>query len=145
VPLGQLASDAARDAMAVAPDRDVDAEVDDGVVVIGDEGRLRQVVANLVANALVHTPSGTPLHLAVRRDDGQAVLEVRDEGPGMPPDVADHAFERFYRADASRSRHQGGSGLGLSIVLAIVEAHGGRVAIKTAPGAGTAVRVELPI
>jgi two-component system OmpR family sensor kinase len=145
VPLGQLASDAARDAMAVAPDRDVDADVDDGVVVIGDEGRLRQVVANLVANALVHTPSGTPLHLAVRRDDGQAVLEVRDEGPGMPPDVADHAFERFYRADASRSRHQGGSGLGLSIVLAIVEAHGGRVAIKTAPGAGTAVRVELPI
>jgi two-component system OmpR family sensor kinase len=143
--LGALASDAARDAKAVAPDRDVDVTVDDGVMIDGDEGRLRQVLANLIGNALVHTPDGTPLHLSVRRDDGVAELEVRDEGPGMPDDVAAQAFERFYRADPSRSRHKGGTGLGLSIVQAIVDAHDGTVAIKTAPGYGTAVRVQLPI
>ena len=145
VDLGALASDAARDAKAVAPEREIDATVDDGVVVVGDEGRLRQLLANLVGNALVHTPVGTPLHLSVRRENGIAELEVRDEGPGMPDDVASKAFERFYRADPSRSRHKGGTGLGLSIVQAIVDAHGGTVAIKTAPGYGTAVRVQLPI
>jgi two-component system OmpR family sensor kinase len=102
------------------------------------------VLANLVGNALVHTPEGTPLHVSVRREDGLVALEVRDQGPGMPEDVASQAFERFYRADPSRSRHKGGTGLGLSIVQAIVDAHGGTVAIKTAPGYGTAVRVQLP-
>ena len=145
VDLGALASDAARDAKVVAPERDIEAAVDDGVVIVGDEGRLRQVLANLVGNALVHTPDGTPLHLSVRRENGMAELEVRDEGPGMPDEVAAQAFERFYRADPSRSRHKGGTGLGLSIVQAIVDAHGGTVAIKTAPGYGTAVRVQLPI
>lgn len=144
VSLGQLAEDAARDASAVAPDRRVEAVIDGEVSVTGDEGRLRQVVANLVANALVHTPPGTAVHLEVRRDNGSAVIEVSDEGPGMTEDVAEHVFERFYRADPSRSRHHGGSGLGLSIVQAIVAAHGGRVAVRTAPGEGTAVRVELP-
>lgn len=144
VSLGQLAKDAARDAMAVAPERRVDAAVEEDITINGDEGRLRQVVANLVANALVHTPAGTAVHLRVRRDDSSAVLEVSDEGPGMSEEVAEHVFERFYRADPSRSRHHGGSGLGLSIVQAIVAAHGGRVAIRTAAGQGTAVRVELP-
>jgi two-component system OmpR family sensor kinase len=81
----------------------------------------------------------------VRRDDGHAVVEVVDHGPGMPADVAQRAFERFYRADPSRSRHRGGSGLGLAIVQATVLAHGGAVALTTAPGAGTTVRIELPL
>jgi two-component system OmpR family sensor kinase len=80
----------------------------------------------------------------VRNGGGRAVVEVHDDGPGMTPEVAERAFERFSRADASRSRHAGGSGLGLAIVRAIVVAHGGDVALDTAPGQGTTVRVELP-
>ena len=144
VDLGVLGVDAAADARAVAPDRVITAEVAEGVTVEGDEDRLRQVVGNLVGNALVHTPAGTPVSVVVHNGDGRAVVEVHDDGPGMPPEVADRAFERFSRADASRSRHAGGSGLGLAIVRAIVVAHGGDVALVSAPGAGTTVRVELP-
>ena len=145
VDLGVLAVDAVSDARAVDPDRRITASVAEGVAVDGDEDRLRQVVANLVGNALVHTPPGTPVQVRVDRVDGQARLEVHDDGPGMPAPVADRAFERFYRADPARSRHAGGSGLGLSIVKAIVEAHHGEVAIMSAEGAGTTVRVVLPL
>jgi len=144
VDLGVLAVDAAADARARAPERRVTASVSEGVVVNGDEHRLRQLVANLVSNALVHTPADAPIEARVRSDNGSAVLEVHDDGPGMSPDVAAHAFERFYRADASRSRHHGGSGLGLAIVRAIVDAHGGTVTLDTTVGKGTTVRVELP-
>jgi two-component system OmpR family sensor kinase len=82
--------------------------------------------------------------VTVHNGGARAVIEVRDEGPGMTPDVAERAFERFSRADVSRSRHAGGSGLGLAIVRAIVVSHGGEVALESAPGAGTTVRVELP-
>jgi two-component system OmpR family sensor kinase len=102
------------------------------------------VIGNLVRNALVHTPDGTPVDVRVDRVDGRAVLEVRDEGPGMTEDVASKAFERFYRADPSRVRSRGGTGLGLSIVQATVTAHGGSVALDTGPGEGTTVRIELP-
>jgi two-component system OmpR family sensor kinase len=143
VDLGVLVVDAAADARAVAPDRPIRAEPAEGVVVEGDEGRLRQVLANLVNNALVHTPEGTAITLRAHRgDEGVAVLEVEDAGPGMAPEDAAKAFERFYRADGSRSRASGGSGLGLSIVLAIVEAHDGRVGLRSGP-TGTTVRVEL--
>ena len=143
VDLGVLVVDAAADARAVAPDRPIRAEPSADVVVDGDEDRLRQVLANLVNNALVHTPSGTAVTLRAHHDgDGVAVLEVEDAGPGMAPDDAASAFERFYRADGSRSRASGGSGLGLSIVLAIVEAHNGRVGLRSSPS-GTTVRVEL--
>jgi two-component system OmpR family sensor kinase len=144
VDLGVLAVDAAADARVRAPERRVTASVSEGVVVNGDEHRLRQVVANLVSNALVHTPPGAAIEARVRTDNGSAVLEVHDDGPGMSPDVAAHAFERFYRADRSRSRQYGGSGLGLSIVQAIVDAHGGSVTLDTGLGNGTTVRVELP-
>lgn len=144
VDLGVLGVDAAADARAVAPDRTITADVAAGVVVAGDEHRLRQVVGNLVGNALVHTPAGTPVSVTVHDGGGRAVVEVHDDGPGMEPDVAERAFERFSRADASRSRHAGGAGLGLAIVRAIVVAHGGVVALESAPGAGTTVRVELP-
>jgi two-component system OmpR family sensor kinase len=143
VDLVPLAHDAVRDAQAVAPDRVVRWVTDDAVVVPGDRARLHQVIANLVANALVHAP-GAPIEVRVRAEPGLAVIEVADEGPGMAAADAARAFERFYRADASRSRHHGGSGLGLSIVDATVEAHGGRTSLVTAPGAGTTVRVELP-
>src|SRR4051794_12400310 len=144
VDLGVLGIDAAADARAVAPDRTITADVAEGVTVDGDEDRLRQVVGNLVGNALVHTPAGTPVSVRVHNGDGRAVVEVHDDGPGMPREVADRAFERFARADASRSRHAGGSGLGLAIVQAIVVAHGGHVMLESARGARTTVRVELP-
>jgi two-component system OmpR family sensor kinase len=144
VDLGVLGIDAAADARAVAPDRVVIAEVTEGVTVDGDEDRLRQVLGNLVGNALVHTPAGTAVSVRVHNGDGRAVVEVHDDGPGMPDEVAARAFERFSRADASRSRNGGGAGLGLAIVQAIVVAHGGEVGLASAPGAGTTVRVELP-
>src|SRR5205085_12500941 len=101
VDLSALVRDAAVDASAVAPDRTVDATTNGDVVVVGDDSRLRQVVGNLVTNALVHTPAGTAVHVDARRDGDQAVIEVRDAGPGMANDVAAKAFERVYRAKAS--------------------------------------------
>ena len=145
VALHVLAEDAVRDARAVDPERSITATIDDRAEVLGDESRLRQVVGNLVRNALVHTPEGTPIEVRVRRVDGNAVLEVHDDGAGMSEDVASKAFERFYRADPSRVRSKGGTGLGLAIVRATVQAHGGTVTLDTAPGAGTTVRIELPV
>jgi two-component system OmpR family sensor kinase len=144
VDLAQVARDAARDAQAVEPDRVIDVVVEP-VLVLADDERLHQVVANLVGNALVHTPPGTSLVLGVTRRDGDAVLEVVDRGPGMDQETAARAFERFYRADPSRSRHRGGSGLGLSIVQAVVGAHGGRVELTSQVGQGTTVRIVLPV
>jgi two-component system OmpR family sensor kinase len=145
VDLGVIAVDAVSDARAVDPARPVTASVAEGVRVEGDEGRLRQVVANLVGNALVHTPAETPIVVLVTRKGSDAVLEVSDQGPGMTEPVAARAFERFYRADPARSRHAGGSGLGLSIVKAIVKAHDGTVGIESNSGIGTTVRVTLPL
>ena len=143
VDLTQLAADGVRDALAVQPDRTITAVTPEVVTVLGDESHLRQVIANLVTNALLHAP-GAPIEVRVRQSEAGAIVEVVDEGPGMTDADASRAFERFYRADASRSRHQGGSGLGLSIVDATVRAHGGTVSLITAPGAGTTVRLELP-
>jgi two-component system OmpR family sensor kinase len=146
VDLVAVATDAAQDARAVDPDRPVALVVPDRPVVVqGDEGRLRQVVANLLTNARVHTPAGTPVTVRVAVEDGTARIVVADEGEGMAPEVATRVFERFYRADSSRSRDRGGSGLGLSIVAAVAEAHGGRAGVESAPGAGTRVTVELPV
>jgi two-component system OmpR family sensor kinase len=144
VDLSKVVDDAVRDARAVDPERPVVAGHEGPVVTTGDEARLRQVTANLVGNALVHTPPGTPVEVRASATDGWAVLEVHDDGPGMAPDVAARAFERFFRADPSRSRHRGGSGLGLSIVESTVRAHGGEVELDTGPGRGTTVRVRLP-
>jgi two-component system OmpR family sensor kinase len=116
--------------------------------VSGDEARLRQVAGNLLANARIHTPEGTGVHVRVRSFDGQAILEVADEGPGLPPGEEGLVFERFYRADAARARTGAsqGTGLGLSIVAAIVAAHGGRVSAGSPPnGRGAYFMVALPI
>ena len=145
VDLGLVATDAAADAQVLEPARPVTVSVDGLVVVEGDEQRLRQLVGNLLQNALRHTPAGTPVEVRVERADGRAVLVVADEGPGMAPEDAARAFERFYRADRSRARDSGGAGLGLAIVASIAEAHGGSARLDTAPGRGTRVVVELPL
>ncbi|WP_164703445.1 cell wall metabolism sensor histidine kinase WalK, partial [Modestobacter sp. KNN46-3] len=148
VDLAELAGDAVHDARAVAPDRSLSLQLDpsltDAPVVRGDEARLRQVIGNLVTNALTHTPADTRVTIRVAEDGaepGWLVLAVTDEGPGLAQADADRVFERFYRADASRTRAAGGTGLGLSIVAALVEAHGGRVELHTAPGEGATFAV----
>jgi two-component system OmpR family sensor kinase len=103
------------------------------------------VIANLVGNAVRHTPPGTPIRIGVGTVDGHGVIEVADHGPGLAPDQAARVFERFYRVDASRSRHEGGgAGLGLAIVTALVSAQHGTVTLDTAPGHGATFRVSLP-
>jgi two-component system OmpR family sensor kinase len=144
VDLVALASDAVDDARAVAPEHAITFETNGPVLVTGDEARLRQVTSNLLANARVHTPPGTSVHVAVRSTSDGVRLEVADNGPGLSPEDAKHVFERFYRADPARARSAGGTGLGLSIVAAIAAAHGGRASLETAPGAGTTFRVDLP-
>ena len=113
-------------------------------VVMGDAHQLRQVLGNLLRNALVHTPAGTPIDVAVGAEDGDVRLEVRDHGPGLPTDRPEALFERFWRAEGGRERGRAGAGLGLAIVAAIVDAHGGRVDAHDAPGGGAAFVVELP-
>ena len=144
VRLDRLAADGVSDALAVEPDRPISIEIAP-VTVLGDEQRLRQVVANLITNARVHTPPGTPVHVVVAADGSTARLVVADRGPGMAPSVVDHVFERFYRGDTSRVRTTGGTGLGLAIVEAIARAHGGRASAASTEGEGSRFTVELPI
>jgi two-component system OmpR family sensor kinase len=147
VDLSALASDAADDARAIAPDRDIELLADPAghVTILGDQSQLRQVLGNLVRNALVHTPAGTPIELTVRRgSSGDALVEVRDHGHGLPTDDTEALFERFWRADPGRGRGRAGAGLGLSIVAAIIGAHGGRVSAANAPGGGAVFTISLP-
>ncbi|MEZ0363088.1 sensor histidine kinase [Mycobacterium sp. pUA109] len=147
VDLLTLASDAVHDAQAIAPARTITLDVFDGPgtpEVLGDDARLRQVLSNLMANALQHTPETADVTVRVGTVDDDAVLEVVDEGPGMSEHDAQRVFERFYRTDSSRARASGGTGLGLSIVNSLVHAHGGNVSVTTAPGQGCRFRVALP-
>jgi two-component system OmpR family sensor kinase len=146
VDLSRICSDAAADLRAVDPARPVVAAVDPGVVVAGDEDRLRQVVGNLLGNVRVHAPAGSPVEVVLRAlaPDGGAELLVVDHGPGIPPEHAARIFDRFYRADAGRSRESGGTGLGLAIVAAIVASHGGRIWHEPTPGGGATFGVWLP-
>jgi two-component system, OmpR family, sensor kinase len=173
VDLLTLAADAVHDARVIAPQRSIDLTVSAGaaLIVLGDEVRLRQVIGNLMSNALTHTPDGTPVEVRIRSgtlDEGGAkagevslpppgpgaetstsppavILEVADRGPGLTPEQAERAFERFYRADQARARQAGGSGLGLAIVAALVVAHGGRVSVEPTPGSGATFRIALPL
>jgi two-component system OmpR family sensor kinase len=177
-----LAADAVQDARIVSPGRPIDLIVAPGTafLVDGDEQRLRQVLGNLVNNAVTHTPAGTPVRVKIGAGtlpptaDGRArgpasadengfaggvggtdagrdqpvpavVLDVEDDGPGMPAEQAQRVFERFYRADAARNRASGGTGLGLAIVAGLVNAHGGTVSVRTAPGQGADFQVRLPL
>ncbi len=145
VELVSLVSEAVRTATAVGPEWPVRFWASRPIEVVGDKDRLRQVMDNLLANVRAHTPSGTSTSVRVEEVDGEAEIEVRDSGPGMPADQARRIFERFYRADPARARTRGGSGLGLSIVAAIVEAHAGTVSATSAPGAGMVITVRLPL
>ncbi|GAA2620848.1 HAMP domain-containing sensor histidine kinase [Actinomadura fulvescens] len=138
--LAALVRDAVADASAVAPDRSHEVDVPDSLLAVVDEARIRQVLANLLANVRVHTPDDTPVTARAARTPHGIVLEVADRGPGMSPEDAARAFERFHRAE-----HQsGGAGLGLPIVAAIAAAHGGRADLFSEPGKGTTVRVTIP-
>ena len=144
VDLTRLTAAAVDDLRVTSPDRPVTYESNGAVIVEGDEHRLRQVVANLLENARTHTPPTTPVEVRVGQTDSDAVIEVRDHGPGMAPEEAARVFERFWRADPSRARESGGAGLGLAIVAAITNAHGGRAEVQTAPGGGATFRVLIP-
>ena len=127
----------------VDPDRPLTFEPEP-VLVLGDGERLRQIVDNLLGNTRAHTPAGTPVSVSVGRDGDDAYVEVSDSGPGLPTEELERVFERFYRADESRSRASGGVGLGLSIVTAVAEAHGGAVSAKSPAGEGATFRIVLP-
>jgi two-component system OmpR family sensor kinase len=144
VDLTALAGEAVDAAHAMEPRRPLALEAPAAVTVTGDAERLRQVIDNLLANVRAHTPPEAATAVRVRRDGSDAVLEVTDSGPGMDAEQSSHVFERFYRGDPSRSRDHGGAGLGLAIVAAIVEAHGGAVAVESVAGTGTTIRVTLP-
>ncbi len=144
VALSDLVSEMAGDQDALHPEWPVDMHIEPGVEITGDELRIRQAVANLLANVRAHTPRGTHANVTVAMRDGMAMVEVADHGPGIPPDVRRRVFERFFRADPSRSRASGGSGLGLSIVAAIAAAHGGRVEAESPESGGATFRILLP-
>ena len=148
--LRTLAADALHDLRALDPERPVTLTgpgggPPGGAPVLGDEAKLRQVTSNLVGNAAAHTPPGTPVRIGVGTEDGLAVLELHDEGPGRSEEQAARAFDRFYRADDARGRTEsGGAGLGLAIVASLVTAHHGRVDVRTAPDEGATFRISSP-
>ena len=163
VNLTDLAAGALSDMMVLAPERDcglIPLDPRDeaagmeapSIQVIGDRDRLSQILTNLLGNVVRHTPSGTPVEIAIGmappRENPTAqpvvVVEVRDHGHGVPPEAAEKVFQRFYRSDTSRNRETGGSGLGLAIVLGIVAAHQGTVQMLQTPGGGATVHIELP-
>jgi two-component system, OmpR family, sensor kinase len=145
VDLTRLVGELVGDARVVEPDRPIELVAEGPVRLDGDDVRLRQVVGNLLSNARAHTPPGAPVRVSVLAREGEAVVEVADSGPGLTPEHAARVFERFFRADPSRARSSGGSGLGLSIVSAITEAHGGRTEVESVPGRGSTFRVFLPL
>lgn len=152
LPLNRLAHDAALDARAQAPEREVSVvEALGSPEVIGDEHKVRQLMTNLIGNAMRHTPAGSPIEIVVSVPPAEggsapaARFEIVDHGDGIPEQIREKIFGRFWRADTSRNRETGGSGLGLAIVRSIVDAHGGRVSVHETPGGGATFRVDLPI
>jgi two-component system OmpR family sensor kinase len=145
VELVGLAGEAVEAAQTISGDWPLTIEAAEPVEVTGDRMRLREVLDNLLANVRTHTPPGTPTTVRVRAQNDEAVIEVADEGPGLEPEDAARVFERFYRADPSRARDRGGTGLGLAVVAALVGAHGGRVEVDTSRGDGATFRVRLPL
>jgi two-component system OmpR family sensor kinase len=145
VELAELLADARDDAAAAAPERDIGLALDGRGAVEGDANQLRRVFSNLLRNAIVHTPAGTRIEVSLTTGQGEAVVRVRDHGPGLPPGDTAAVFERFWRSSASRGRDDGGAGLGLAIVGAVVAAHGGRVEAANAPGGGAVFTVRLPV
>jgi two-component system OmpR family sensor kinase len=144
VDLAAIARDAVDDARATAPDRKIELHAEPGANVLADPHQLRQVLANLLGNAVVHTPAGTPVEVTVARAGDDVRVDVRDHGPGLPTSDSDALFDRFWRAEGGRERGKAGAGLGLAIVAGIVAAHGGRVGAVDAAGGGACFSVMLP-
>jgi two-component system OmpR family sensor kinase len=144
VDLASIAAEAVQQARIVAVGRPITLEAAEPVIVMADPERLRQVIDNLIANAVQHTPPETPVAVTVSREPGSARLTVADRGPGMTQEQASHVFERFYRTDGARTRARGGAGLGLSIAASLAAAHGGELTVATQPGRGAAFHVRLP-
>lgn len=149
VDLCVLAGDVVHDATSLAPDRNVVLQGFGGgapraTLVCGDDARLRQVLTNLMSNAIRYTPAGSPIEVAVGPDEHGAVVQVIDHGLGVSPEDAERIFGRFFRVDASRQRATGGAGLGLAIVASIVNAHSGQVHVLQTPGGGATFEVRLP-
>ena len=145
VDMVELVREAVTDFAAVEPERPITQDLDTEAIVRGDPIRLRQILDNLLANARIHTPAGTPVHVTVKRNSDQVTVTVADEGPGIAPADQARVFERFWRADPARVRSRGGTGLGLAIVASLVHAHGGRVDVISQPGQGSAFSVRLPL
>jgi two-component system OmpR family sensor kinase len=145
IDLSSIAAQAVLAARLIQADRPIRLHADAPVIVDGDAERLRQVLDNLIGNALQHTPRGSAVTVSVQDQAGQAQLTVADHGPGMTSDQASHVFERFYRTDRARARAQGGTGLGLSIAATLTAAHAGTITVDTQPGRGAAFTVRLPL
>jgi two-component system OmpR family sensor kinase len=144
VDLASIAAEAVQQARMVAPGRPIALEAAEPVIVDADAERLRQVIDNLIGNAVQHTPAGTPVTVTVISEPGTGRLTVADQGPGMTPEQASRVFERFYRTDGARTRERGGAGLGLAIAASLTAAHGGELTVDTQPGGGAAFHLRLP-
>jgi heavy metal sensor kinase len=145
--LAELAATTAEQMSLLATDKNVSVACDSaaGVMVEGDPARLKQVIVNLLDNAIKYTAAGGRVRLTVRREQGFAVLEVADDGIGIPAEALPHVFKRFFRVDTSRSREQGGAGLGLAIVKSICSAHGADIEVISEPGRGSTFRLRQPL
>jgi two-component system OmpR family sensor kinase len=144
VDVSTLAHDAVHDARVTAPEREITLDSPGPALILGDPHQLRQVLANLLRNAIVHTPAGTSIEVSVAQDDGAVTLTVRDHGPGLPDASREKLFGRFWRAEGGRERGKAGAGLGLAIAREVVEAHHGQITAEDAPGGGAAFVVHLP-
>jgi len=144
VDLEEVVNQALDVARALEPERPFTVETQ-STVVVGDDGRLRQLVDNLLANVRTHTSAGTPVRVALDHAGPNAVLRVADAGAGIDREALPHVFERFYRADAAQAGARSGSGLGLAIVAALAEAHGGSATVTSAPGEGATFTITLPL
>jgi two-component system, OmpR family, sensor kinase len=145
VDLASIAAEAVAQARVVNPGRPITLEAPEPVVACADGERIRQVIDNLIGNAIQHTPPRSPVLVGVCDDSGTAQITVTDRGPGMSAEQAAHVFERFYRADEARNRARGGTGLGLAIAASLTAAHGGAITVETGPGKGALFRVRLPV
>jgi two-component system OmpR family sensor kinase len=145
VDLASLAAEGVTRARIMDPGRPITLEAAEPVIVDADGERLRQIIDNLIGNALQHTPAGSPVTVTVTGGAGHGQLTVADRGPGMTAEQALRVFERFYRTDGARTRARGGAGLGLAIAASLAAAHGGEITVDTAPGRGSAFRVRLPL
>jgi two-component system OmpR family sensor kinase len=144
VDLASIAAEAVQQARLVATTRPITLEAAEPVIVDADAERLRQIIDNLIGNAIQHTPTRTPVAVTVSSEPGSGRLTVADRGPGMTQEQASRVFERFYRTDGARTRARGGAGLGLAIAAALAAAHGGELTVDTSPGHGAAFHLRLP-